>query len=179
MKTEVALPEVNASQLMHKIRRDISWRRSKGDKFDNSSPAEISTMSGQLSSIKRLIDTAASRANARENIPAKYLRFPFFVLRPFQKIVLRLFNIILKDQREVNHNVLSSLRQSLYLDQYLLSEFENMRSQMRENQALSTEVIELSLRLEQAITQLNNCRNQLAHQEAELLSLKLEIKKKS
>jgi hypothetical protein len=54
-----------------------------------------------------------------------------------------------------------------------------MRSQMRENQALSAEVIELSLRLEQAITQLNNCHNQLAHQEAELLSLKLEIKKKS
>jgi O-antigen chain-terminating methyltransferase len=91
-------------------------------------PSDSSYPLAQLNSIQDLINLAESRSQVRESLPIKRSLLYFF-LRPFQYVILKLFNLIFRDQREVNANILLSLRESVSLNQQLMEQVNALRSE--------------------------------------------------
>ena len=92
-------------------------------------PSDSSSLSAQFNSIRDVINIAESRSQVRERLPIKSRSFIYLFLRPFQYFILKLFNLVFRDQREVNANILLSLRESVSLNQQLTEQINTLRSQ--------------------------------------------------
>ncbi|MFM7713802.1 MAG: methyltransferase, partial [Microcystis sp.] len=86
-------------------------------------------INNQIDYIEGFIKTAESRAAVRNQLPEKFGRLPWLLFKPLQALALKILNTIFRDQREVNFNLASALRECLQLNRQLLSEVENLRSQ--------------------------------------------------
>jgi len=86
-------------------------------------------INNQIDYIEGFIKTAESRAAVRNQLPEKFGRFPWLLFKPLQALALKILNTIFRDQREVNFNLASALRECLQLNRQLLSEVESLRSQ--------------------------------------------------
>ncbi|ODV40033.1 hypothetical protein BFG60_0541 [Microcystis aeruginosa NIES-98] len=86
-------------------------------------------INNQIDYIEGFIKTAESRAAVRNQLPDKFGRFPWLLFKPLQALALKILNTIFRDQREVNFNLASALRECLQLNRQLLSEVESLRSQ--------------------------------------------------
>jgi O-antigen chain-terminating methyltransferase len=97
--------------------------------------AEVDTsgIAGLIIYIEGFINTAESRAQARSKLPDKFEHFPWILLKLFQSLALKILNTLFKDQREVNFNILTALRQSLELNKQLLAQVQTLRSQAEQN----------------------------------------------
>jgi O-antigen chain-terminating methyltransferase len=90
-----------------------------------------------LRQIEIIIDgflaTAESRSQVRKQLPDKYNRFPWILLKPLQWFILKVFNILFRDQRKVNSNLITALRESLSLNQQLVEQIKTLRSQSNDD----------------------------------------------
>lgn len=142
MTIETYSPEIGVEQLAQKLREEIARQHlspsttapevpPKGVESRElaiAAPVDTSAIAGQVSYVEGFINTAGSRAQVRSDLPQKFKQFPFILLRPFQCIALKILSILFKDQREVNFNILTALRESLQLNQELLAQVESLRS---------------------------------------------------
>ena len=92
-------------------------------------PSDSSSLSAQFNSIRDVLNIAESRSQVRERLPIKSRSFIYLFLRPFQYFILKLFNLVFRDQREVNANILLSLRESVSLNQQLTEQINTLRSE--------------------------------------------------
>ncbi|MBD2290675.1 methyltransferase domain-containing protein [Microcystis wesenbergii FACHB-1317] len=143
MTIETYYPHLNVKHLLDKIRREALRQNLhlgvpsaplppppaatrelvlKGD-FDREA------INNQIDYIEGFIKTAESRAAVRNQLPEKFGRFPWLLFKPLQALALKILNTIFRDQREVNFNLASALRECLQLNRQLLSEVESLRSQ--------------------------------------------------
>nr|WP_322664842.1 class I SAM-dependent methyltransferase [Dendronalium sp. ChiSLP03b] len=126
-------PEINVDVLMQKIREEVTQRRNSYQPVAlNSIKFKSSTVKYNVSHIEALLRDAESRAHVRTKWPDKWNRFPFNFSRVIQKIALKILSFIFKDQREVNFNLILSLKESLLLNQQLIAEIANLRSQIEQ-----------------------------------------------
>ncbi|WP_286827344.1 methyltransferase domain-containing protein [Microcystis sp. LSC13-02] len=145
MTIETYYPNLNVKHLLDKIRQEALRQNLalgvpsapvpppppatgelvlKGD-FDREA------INNQIDYIEGFIKTAESRAAVRNQLPEKFGRLPWLLFKPLQAVALKILNTIFRDQREVNFNLASALRECLQLNRQLLSEVENLRSQSR------------------------------------------------
>jgi O-antigen chain-terminating methyltransferase len=145
MTIETYYPNLNVKHLLDKIRQEALRQNLalgvpsapvpppppatgelvlKGD-FDREA------INNQIDYIEGFIKTAESRAAVRNQLPEKFGRLPWLLFKPLQALALKILNTIFRDQREVNFNLASALRECLQLNRQLLSEVENLRSQSR------------------------------------------------
>jgi len=143
MTIETYYPHLNVKHLLDKIRQEALRQNLhlgvpsaplppppaatrelvlKGD-FDREA------INNQIDYIEGFIKTAESRAAVRNQLPDKFGRFPWLLFKPLQALALKILNTIFRDQREVNFNLASALRECLQLNRQLLSEVESLRSQ--------------------------------------------------
>ena len=143
MTIETYYPHLNVKHLLDKIRQEALRQNLhlgvpsaplppppaatrelvlKGD-FDREA------INNQIDYIEGFIKTAESRAAVRNQLPEKFGRFPWLLFKPLQALALKILNTIFRDQREVNFNLASALRECLQLNRQLLSEVESLRSQ--------------------------------------------------
>jgi len=143
MTIETYYPHLNVKHLLDKIRQEALRQNLhlgvpsaplppppaatrelvlKGD-FDREA------INNQIDYIEGFIKTAESRAAVRNQLPEKFGRFPWLLFKPVQALALKILNTIFRDQREVNFNLASALRECLQLNRQLLSEVESLRSQ--------------------------------------------------
>jgi O-antigen chain-terminating methyltransferase len=142
MTIETYYPNLNVKHLLDKIRQEALRQNLalgvpsapvppppatgelvlKGD-FDREA------INNQIDYIGGFIKTAESRAAVRNQLPDKFGRFPWLLFKPLQALALKILNTIFRDQREVNFNLASALRECLQLNRQLLSEVESLRSQ--------------------------------------------------
>lgn len=143
MTIETYYPPLNVKHLLDKIRQEALRQNLhlgvpsaplppppaatrelvlKGD-FDREA------INNQIDYIEGFIKTAESRAAVRNQLPEKFGRFPWLLFKPLQALALKILNTIFRDQREVNFNLASALRECLQLNRQLLSEVESLRSQ--------------------------------------------------
>jgi len=143
MTIETYYPNLNVKHLLDKIRQEALRQNLhlgvpsaplppppaatrelvlKGD-FDREA------INNQIDYIEGFIKTAESRAAVRNQLPDKFGRFPWLLFKPLQALALKILNTIFRDQREVNFNLASALRECLQLNRQLLSEVESLRSQ--------------------------------------------------
>ncbi|MEH2273303.1 MAG: methyltransferase domain-containing protein [Nostoc sp.] len=130
--TESNNPEIDVDNLMQNIRAEVNKHKSK---YVTSSPVNdfaISKNTTNINYIEALLQNAQSRAYVRTKWPDKLNCFPFNLNPKLQKFILKIINFLFKDQREVNFNLISCLKESVTLNQQLIEQIETLRVQMEE-----------------------------------------------
>lgn len=145
MTIETYYPNLNVKHLLDKIRQEaLRQNLAPGVPSAPVPPPPAATgelvlkgdfdreaINNQIDYIEGFIKTAESRAAVRNQLPEKFGRLPWLLFKPLQALALKILNTIFRDQREVNFNLASALRECLQLNRQLLSEVENLRSQSR------------------------------------------------
>ncbi|NCQ90908.1 MAG: methyltransferase domain-containing protein [Microcystis aeruginosa LG13-03] len=145
MTIETYYPNLNVKHLLGKIRQEaLRQNLAPGGPSAPVPPPPAATgelvlkgdfdreaINNQIDYIEGFIKTAESRAAVRNQLPDKFGRFPWLLFKPLQALALKILNTIFRDQREVNFNLASALRECLQLNRQLLSEVENLRLQSR------------------------------------------------
>ena len=143
MTIETYYPNLNVKHLLGKIRQE-ALRQNPDTGVSSAPPPPAATgelvlkgdfdreaINNQIDYVEGFIKTAESRAAVRNQLPEKFGRLPWLLFKPLQALALKILNTIFRDQREVNFNLASALRECLQLNRQLLSEVENLRSQSR------------------------------------------------
>jgi O-antigen chain-terminating methyltransferase len=142
MTIETYYPDLNVKHLLDKIRQE-ALRQNLASGVPSASPPPAAAtgelvlkgdfdreaINNQIDYIEGFIKTAESRAGVRNQLPEKFGRLPWLLFKPLQALALKILNTIFRDQREVNFNLSSALRECLQLNRQLLSEVEKLRSQ--------------------------------------------------
>ncbi|MCE2699334.1 MAG: methyltransferase domain-containing protein [Nostocales cyanobacterium LE14-WE4] len=125
--------EINIDDLMEKIRQEILNRQglSQPALTNSADTADLmSNISLSMGYIESLLKNAESRAYIRTKWPDKLNRFPFNLISKLQKFILKAINFLFKDQREVNFNLILSLKESLTINHQLIAEIKTLKTQI-------------------------------------------------
>jgi O-antigen chain-terminating methyltransferase len=125
-------PEINVDELMQKIYDEVAKRQVHSQTVGSKSNLDTSRMKSNISYIEALLKNAESRSIIRTKWPDKLNRFPFKVPTSLQKFILKVINFFFKDQREVNFNLISTLRESIALNRQLIEQVTNLKLQVDE-----------------------------------------------
>jgi SAM-dependent methyltransferase len=130
-------PEINVDELIGKIREEAAKRHSHSKSTtitnnNNGNNAATSKIMSNITYIEALLRNAESRAYVRTKWPDKLNRFPFNVNPKLQTIILNVINFVFKDQREVNLNLINSLKESVTLNRRLIEQITTLKAQMDE-----------------------------------------------
>jgi O-antigen chain-terminating methyltransferase len=123
-------PEINVDKLMEKIKEEVAKRKADYRPSRTRSALSISSLSNHLNHIEALLQNAESRSLNRTKLPAKYYKLP--LAEKLEKFILKTFNLLFRDQREVNSNLTSAFKQSININRQLITEIEALRSQLDE-----------------------------------------------
>src|SRR5690349_1495316 len=80
--------------------------------------------------IEALLTNAEHRTSVRTKWPDQLNYFPFNFSLKLQNFLLKIINFLFKDQREVNSNLITSLRESVAMNQRLIEQIATLRAQM-------------------------------------------------
>ena len=127
---EVDNPEINVSELIWKIKKEVSKHKNVSMSANPNSNVDISRIKTLISNIEALMRNAESRARAREKWPGKLNRFPLSLTQNLQKLALKALNLVFKDQREVNFILIQALRESSTLNQAFAKQIEDLQKQL-------------------------------------------------
>jgi SAM-dependent methyltransferase len=126
--------EINVDELMEKIRQEILNRQGHSRSMETKNNADtanfMSNISLSIGHIESLLKNAESRAYIRTKWPDKLNRFPFNLISKLQKFILKAINFLFKDQREVNFNLILSLKESLTINHQLIAEIKTLKTQI-------------------------------------------------
>ncbi len=126
--------EINVDELMEKIRQEILNRQGHSRSMETKNNADtanfMSKISLSIGHIESLLKNAESRAYIRTKWPDKLNRFPFNLISKLQKFILKAINFLFKDQREVNFNLILSLKESLTINHQLIAEIKTLKTQI-------------------------------------------------
>ncbi|MFM6088016.1 MAG: SAM-dependent methyltransferase, partial [Dolichospermum sp.] len=126
-------PEINVDELMEKIRQEILSRQGYSSATSINNNIDTSDLTSNIDSrighIQSLLKNANSRTY-RTKWPEKLDRFPFSLTSKLQTLIIKGINFLFKDQREVNFNLILSLKESLAINQQLTAEIETLKSQI-------------------------------------------------
>ncbi|MCL6753610.1 methyltransferase domain-containing protein [Nostoc sp. CCCryo 231-06] len=125
-------PEINVDELIQKICNEVAKRQVHSQTVDSNSNFETSKMRLNISYIEALLKNAESRSGVRTKWPDKLNHFPFKFNAKLQKFILRAINFLFKDQREVNLNLINSLKESVALNRQLIEQITTLKVQMDE-----------------------------------------------
>lgn len=128
-------PEINVDELMEKIRQEILSRQgySSGANINNNNIDTsdfTSNIGSRMGYIESLLKNAESRAYIRTKWPEKLDRVPFNLIPKLQTLILKGINFLFKDQREVNFNLILSLKESLVINHQLIAEIKTLKRQV-------------------------------------------------
>lgn len=130
-------PEINVDELMEKIRQEILSRQgySSGASINNNNIDTsdfTSNIGSRMGYIESLLKNAESRAYIRTKWPEKLDRVPFNLIPKLQTLILKGINFLFKDQREVNFNLILSLKESLRINHQLIAEIKTLKRQVHD-----------------------------------------------
>ncbi len=132
MNSQYCLPKITLDHLEKKIDNAIASQVSQLPQKDPlivESEVEISGITDLIKHIEGLLENAKLRGSERSTWPDSLNKFPFLLLKPFQKLILKFINILFKDQIEVNQNLAQGLQQTLLINQELIRQIISLRYQ--------------------------------------------------
>ncbi|WP_353673361.1 methyltransferase domain-containing protein [Synechocystis sp. LKSZ1] len=89
----------------------------------------VNELQDRITYITGFLQNAAARAQVRERLAQRFEQFPYNSLKLFQTSLLKAFNLIFRDQREVNANLLAALQEALGLVQRTTEQLQSLRQQ--------------------------------------------------
>ncbi|MEH1951374.1 MAG: SAM-dependent methyltransferase, partial [Nostoc sp.] len=123
-------PEIKIDELIQKIVEQVRKSQVNSQLGDLQSNLDISKLKLTISHIENFLKNAESRSLVRTKWPDKLNIFPFNFSTKLQQFILKVINFIFKDQREVNLNIINSLKESLVLNQQLIEEIASLKTQV-------------------------------------------------
>ncbi|MBH8566851.1 methyltransferase domain-containing protein [Nostoc sp. CENA67] len=134
---EISTPEINPDIIINKIREKIAKSLDNSrNMHQNSDPDKMIQF---IHYIEALLRNAESRAYIRTKLPSKVNRFPLNFNPKISKLILKLFNFLFKDQREVNLNLITALKESVALNKKLINQIIDLNTQITD---LNTQIYE-------------------------------------
>lgn len=131
---ELKNSEINVDELMKGVCKVVAQNKEPSNlKSIVNSRNDMSRMLLNINNIEALLENAKSRACARQKWPEKFNYFPFNINLSLQKKILKFLNFIFKDQREVNFNLINSLRESLVLNKQLIEKIAILSGQIHDH----------------------------------------------
>jgi SAM-dependent methyltransferase len=122
---------LDVDALMERIKLEVAQHQRSNRRFLGGNRINTTPLGVALSRMEMLLNTAETRAYQRTKWPDKLDRFPLNLSDRIKNAMLKMFNVIFKDQQEVNFSVIASLRESISLNRQLLSQLESLQLQMR------------------------------------------------
>ncbi|MGB5597030.1 MAG: hypothetical protein WBM62_23780, partial [Crocosphaera sp.] len=132
MKSQYCLPKITLDYLEEKIDDAIVsplLQSPPKEPLIVEPEIEISGITDLVKHIEGLIENAKLRGSQRTTWPDSLNQFPFLILKPFKNLILKVINILFKDQIEVNQNLTEGLQQSLLINQELIRQIVSLRHQ--------------------------------------------------
>lgn len=125
---------VSIDGLIQKIREEADKRQGVARQTPQSVlPADQRL---RMSNIEALLNAALAKSQPRSELPAKFRR-----LGAFQTIALRIYRFLFKEQRAVNFSLIQAIRETLILNQSLLSQVSALQAEVdRLNAEISAQV---------------------------------------
>jgi SAM-dependent methyltransferase len=122
---------LDVDALMERIKSEVAHHQRSNRRFLGGNRINTTPLGVALSRMEMLLNTAETRAYQRTKWPRKLDRFPINLSDRIKMTILKMFNVIFKDQQEVNFSVIAALRESISLNRQLLSQLESLQLQMR------------------------------------------------
>ncbi|MEH2091151.1 MAG: SAM-dependent methyltransferase, partial [Nostoc sp.] len=142
-------PEINVDELMNKIRQEVVKRQVYSQEINSESNLDTSKLKLSISYIENFLKNAEFRSNVRTKWPDKLNFFPFNFSAKLQKLILKIINFLFKDQREVNFNIISSLKESVALNHQLIEQIATLKAQVDTSiQGLDERIVDVDNRLQ-------------------------------
>lgn len=129
---------INVDQMMVEIRqevaRQVSRRKPKSATKVRFSPntAALHHLLGSLNHVEAVLNLAESRSHVRTELPDKFQNSP---LNAGKKVMLKVFNLAFRDQREVNVGLIQANRHSNQVNRQIIEELVTIRTQLNQIQA--------------------------------------------
>ncbi|MEH2168197.1 MAG: methyltransferase domain-containing protein [Nostoc sp.] len=162
MMIEPNNPEINVDELMQKIRNEVAKRQVRSQSVDLKTNIDTSRIRSNLSYIEALLKNAESRAFIRTKWPDKLNRFPFNFSPKLKKLLLKAISFLFNDQREVNFNLINSLKESVALNRQIIEQITTVKTQVDERlDVADTRFQSLDERLDVADTRFRNLDERL------------------
>ncbi len=147
---KINFSEININKLEKEMLHEIDFYSQQKHSKEASIKVNLDHLKQQVKYIEGFINTAKSRTEIRTQWPQALNRFPFILLRPLSLILLLGLNLLFKDQREVNFNILATLQQFLRLAENLLQQVGLINTEIKQNfQTLESSVTDLKQKLKQ------------------------------
>ncbi len=124
-------PEIDVDELMENVRQEVAKRQNKPfgkEKLPEKPGDKISPF--LINQIQALLNNAESKSQIRTEFPEKLNRFPFTISRRFQKLALKLYAFLFKEQRAVNFSLIQALKDSLALNQQLIKQVTALQAKI-------------------------------------------------
>lgn len=129
---ETNIPEVDVDLLLKRIREEVQRRRS-------TSPFQAASFSSMpidvglnIAHIESLLSAADGKTQVRTQLPKQLNRFPFNRSKFLQRFILKVFELLFRDQRIINYSIIASIRELIKLNQKLAEQTSLLQSELVE-----------------------------------------------
>lgn len=129
--TELSKNKISIDELLQKVRLELLKTPGYNPPSNSSISVANPIIAEDIGYIESSINNAEFRTNVRTKWPDQYNRFPFNLSKKFQKIALKVLQIIFVDQREVNFSLIQALKKSTLVNQQLIEEIIELKAQVR------------------------------------------------
>lgn len=131
---ESNIKEIDVDELRQRIENEVAQRKSRIEQ--NLSKPFMTNIQPRVNLIKHkyieaLLNNASNRASVRTKLPDTFSRIPLNIGKIIEKFLLKAFNTLFKDQREVNLNLIQSLRETVALNQQLAEEVNILKAEIK------------------------------------------------
>ena len=130
---KISYPEIDVKNIEKEILHELSCTYQQNNSIETVNKINLTQLKQQNKYIESFIKTAKSRAEVRQSWPQSLNRFPVILLKPLGFILLIILKVLFKDQREVNFNILGSLKEFLKLNEKLLNQIDLINSDIQKN----------------------------------------------
>jgi len=126
--------EINVDRLIKKIREEVARRQPISER--NLETIKVASVNQTLTinHIQNLLHNAQVKSQVRTEFPQKLNRFPFSLSQPLQKLALKLYSFLFKEQRAINFSLIEAIRESLTLNRKLIDQVMDLQGQVMDLQ---------------------------------------------
>lgn len=121
-------PDIDVDDLMLRVQSEASRRRYGDDAVLFAAPTSARLDTTMFES---QLSIAQQRAEVRQALPQRLEMYPFGKIPWLQRIALRGFNLLFKDQRQVNFALIAASRELLQINRDLSERLSELESQIQ------------------------------------------------
>lgn len=146
-------PEINVDELMEAVRREVAQRQTPVVATHsplNDAASTVSQLTADVEKVYALVLATHAKAHPRTQLPDKLDRFPFNT-RLFQRLSLKLLEVLFRDQRIVNFSIIQALAESLDLNRKLVKQVAELQHQLQQTHAQHEALVATVTHLEQRL----------------------------